>query len=165
MKAILPGKGFANGSISICAILLLSYSVPSMATEMNNNVIISQTSVSVSTETGGQGVQSSSVSIDRADLSQPHILRVQGSANNSPVQMKKIDVKVNGKLVKSIANSSLELNLAPMMKTGSYEVEISATAPSSDDTISVNFNGKNTNVTQQSSGSGTVNQKLVINVR
>lgn len=165
MKAILPGRGFANGGISIGAILLLSYSVPSIATEVDDDVDLGQSSVSVTTNSDGAGSQATTVSLDRSDLSQPHILRIQGLANNSPIKMRQVAVKINGKLIRSIANNSLELNLAPMMRVGSYEVEISATSPRPDDTISVNFNGKNTNVTQQVSGYGSVKQKLVINVR
>jgi hypothetical protein len=165
MKAMLQGRCFANGSISICVILLLSYSVPSIATEVNGNVSLAQSSVTVNTNSDGEGVQSTTVSIDRADLSQPHILRVQGLANNSPIEMRQVTVKINGRSIRSISNNSLELNLAPMMKAGSYEIEISATSPRPEDTILVNFKGKNTNVTQQFSGSGTIKQKLVINVR
>jgi Glucosamine-6-phosphate isomerases/6-phosphogluconolactonase len=165
MKAMLQGRCFANGSISICVILLLSYSVPSIATEVNGNVSLAQSSVTVNTNSDGEGVQSTTVSIDRADLNQPHILRVQGLANNSPIEMRQVTVKINGRSIRSISNNSLELNLAPMMKAGSYEIEISATSPRPEDTILVNFKGKNTNVTQQFSGSGTIKQKLVINVR
>jgi hypothetical protein len=163
MKAIFPSSGFANGSIWILTILLLIYSIPSLATEaIDMPVFLSQSSVSVTTNSNNQGVQTTAVSIDRADLSQPHILRVQGSINNSPIQMKQVDVKINGQLVKSIANNSLELNLAPLMQTGTYEIEISATSPRSEDTILVSLNSPNTNVTQQSSGSGSIKQKLII---
>jgi hypothetical protein len=166
MKAILQGRGFVNGSIFLSMILWLNYGVTSIATEVNGKpVSIGQNSVTVITDTDSEAVQASSIGIDRADLSQPHLLRIQGSRNNSPVQMKQVAVKINGKLIKSIANNSLELNLAPMMKVGSYEVEIFATSPRPEDTISVKFNGKNTNVTQQFSGSGTIKQKLIINVR
>jgi hypothetical protein len=168
MKAILQGRDFANCSLFfIYAILLLSYSVPSIATEVNDeSVLLSQSSVSVTTNTdNSQGVQVTTIGLDRAALSQPHMLRVQGLTNNSPVQMRQVDVKINGKLVKSISNNSLELNLAPLMKAGTYEIEISATSPHAEDTISVNFNGKNTNITQQFAGSGNIKQKLVINVR
>jgi hypothetical protein len=68
-------------------------------------------------------------------------------------------------VVKKIANNSLELNLAPMMKVGRYEIQISGVSPRLDDTISINFTGKNTNVTQQFSGSGAIEKTLIINVQ
>ncbi len=151
-------------SIVVSAVLCLSNSVVTMA-NVNGAVVVSQSSVIVTTDADGGQVQSTTVSLNRADLSQPHILRVQGSTNNAPVRMERVEVKMNGKVIKTIANNSLELNLAPMMKAGRYEVEISATSPRIDDTILVNFTGKNTNVTQQSSGSGRIDQKLVIDVQ
>lgn len=146
--------------IAISAILL-SHSVVTMATEVDCDAIaVSQTSVNVTTDADSEQVQSTTISLDRADLSQPHILRVHGSPN-----MQRVTVTINGRLVKSIANGSIELNLAPMMTAGSYEVEISGTSPRSDDTISLTFAGKNSSITQQSSGTGTIKQMLVINVR
>jgi myo-inositol-hexaphosphate 3-phosphohydrolase len=147
-------------SIVISAILLLSYSVQLMATEVNSSVAVNQSNVTVTTDSDNGQAQSTTISLDRADLRQPHILRVQGSGH-----MNRIDVKINGKLVKSIANGSIELDLAPMMKIGSYQVEISGISDRSDDTISLTFTGANTNISQQSSGSGRIEQMLVINVQ
>ena len=150
-------------SIVVSAVLCLSNSVVTMA-NVSGAVLVSQSSVITTDADGGQ-VQSTTVSLDRADLSQPHILRVQGSTNNAPVRMERVEVKMNGKVIKTISNNSLELNLAPMMKAGRYEIEISGTSPRIKDTISINFTGKNNNFTQQSSGSGIINQKLVIDVQ
>jgi hypothetical protein len=144
--------------------VLLSYLGMTIGSEVLADPIVNQSSVNITTNADGGQIQSTTVSIDRADLRQPHILRVQGSTNNSPIRMKRVEIKINGKVVRTTTNNSLELNLAPMMKAGRYEVEISGTSPRYNDTISVSFNGKNTNVTQQFSGSGRINQKLVINV-
>jgi hypothetical protein len=153
-------------SIVVIAALLISQPLVTMATAVtSDSVLVSQSSVIVTTDADGGQVQSTSISLDRADLSQPHLLRVKGSTNNTPVRMERVEVKINGKVVKTIANNSLELNLAPMLKAGRYEVEISGTSQRLDDTISVNFTGKNTNVTQQFSGTGSIEQKLVIDVR
>ena len=152
-------------SVVASAVLLMSNSVVTFATETNSSdVTVSQSTVIVSTDTDGGQVQSTTVSIDRADLTQPHTLRVQGLANNAPIRLQRVEVKVNGKVVKSIANNSLEVNLAPMMKTGRNEIEISGSSSQNEDTISVNFSGKNTNVTQQFSGTGTLKQMLVVNI-
>ncbi|WP_310488644.1 hypothetical protein [Chamaesiphon sp. VAR_69_metabat_338] len=125
----------------------------------------SQSSVNIMTNAEGGQVQSTIVSIDRADLTQPHILRVQGSANETLIRLRRVEVKVNAKVVRSIVNNSLELNLAPLLKVGRNEIEISGTSPQPEDTISVNFTGNNTKVSQQFSGNSTVKQTLVINVQ
>jgi hypothetical protein len=141
--------------------ILLSHPLMTTATEVDCDAVsVSQTSVNVTTDSDREQVQSTTISLDRADLRQPHILRVQGSPN-----MQRVTVKINGRLVKSIVNGSIELNLAPLMTVGSYQIEISGTSPRSDDPISLTFTGKNSNITQQSSGTGIIKQILVINVR
>jgi|GEM_PF-6289650 len=153
-------------SVVASAVLLLSNSGGTFAADANGSAIaLSQSTVTVSTDTDGGQVQSTTVSIDRADLTQPHILRVQGLTNDFPTRLQRVEVKVNGRVVRSIASNSLELNLAPMMKPGRNEVEVSGSSQRADDTISLNFSGKNTNVTQQFSGTGMLKQTLVINIQ
>ncbi len=153
------------GLMFATAIFLLSTPLVTLAeADWSDEMLVSQTTVKIGTDADGEQVQFTTVSLDRADLSQPHILRVRGSMNNTVIPMERVDVKLNGKIVKSIANSSLELNLAPLMTAGRYEVEVSGTTPQSDATISLNFTGTNTQVNQQSSGSGVIKQKLTINV-
>jgi hypothetical protein len=168
-------------SIGANAILLLSYSALTVAADVNadrsissqssvsfsqSNSSSSQSSTSVTTESNGAQTQSSTVSLDRADLRQPHILRVQGEMNNAPIKMKRVDVKINGKLVRTISNSSLELDLAPIVtRSGRYEIDVLAIPSRSDSTISLNFIGTHAQIKQQSSGSGKIDRKLIINVR
>ncbi len=168
-------------SIGASAILLLNYPALTVAADVNadrsissqssvsfsqSNSSSSQSSSSVTTENNGAQTQSSTVSLDRADLRQPHILRIQAEINNVPIKMKRVDVKVNGKLVRTIANDSLELDLAPIMtRSGRYQIDILAISPRSDSTISLNFIGTHAQIKQQSSGSGNIDRKLIINVR
>jgi hypothetical protein len=155
------------GSIVASAILLLGYPVLTIAADVNfDKSTSSHSSVSTTTESGGTQTQSSTVSLDRSDLRQPHILRVLGEMNNSPVKMKRVEVRINGKVVKTIANGSLEFDLAPMMmRAGRYEVDVFAISPQSANTISLNLIGAHTQIKQQSSGVGNINRKLIINVR
>jgi hypothetical protein len=152
------------GLIMASVVLLSIDSAVTLAGNMPNHRLISQTTVNMGTDATGDQIQYTSVGIYRSDLSRPHILRVRGLVNNTLVPMERVDVKLNGKVVKSIANSSLEINLAPLMTAGRYEVEVSGTTRQTDATISLNFAGANTQVNQQSSGSGKIKQKLVINV-
>jgi hypothetical protein len=152
------------GLIMASAVLLSIDPAITLAETMPNYRLISQTTVKMGTDATGDQVQFTSVGIYRSDLSRPHILRVRGLMNNTLVPMERVDVKLNGKVVKSIANSSLEVNLAPLMTAGRYEVEVSGTTRQPDAMISLNFAGANTQVNQQSSGSGKIKQKLVINV-
>ncbi|MFM2304543.1 MAG: hypothetical protein RLZZ135_1955 [Cyanobacteriota bacterium] len=154
------------GPICTIAIVVLSHQVVTRAADLGfNRSMVSQSSVSVTTENNGAQTSASMVSLDRVDLRQPHILRVQGAMNNDPIKMKRVDVKINGKMVKTIANGSLELDLAPMMTAGRYEIQVFAISPQSDNTISLNFIGAHAQIKQQSSGTGNIDRKLIINVR
>jgi hypothetical protein len=152
------------GLIMASAVLLSIDPAVTLAGNVSNNRLISQTTVKMGTDAAGEQVQFTTVGIYRSDLSRPHILRVWGLMNNIAVPMERVDVKLNGKVVKSIANSSLEFNLAPLLTAGRYEVEVSGTTRQTNATILLNFAGANTQVNQQSSGSGKIEQKLVINV-
>jgi hypothetical protein len=149
MKTIAP--------IIVSGILFLNHS---LSTATIPSISIDRNSVTITADTDDDDTQISTISIDRSDLDRPHILRIQGSP-----RMERAEVKVNGKVVKSIVNGSLEINLAPMMTSGRYEVDISGTLPQANDTVSVNFTGKNTSFTHQSSGNRTIEQKLTIDVR
>ena len=141
--------------------IVLSHWMVTMATEVDcDAVAVNGSSFESATDPDDEQIQSTTISLDRADLRQPQILRVRGSGN-----MERVDVKINGRLVKSIANGSIELDLAPMMQVGIYQVEISGTSPRVEDTISLTFTGTNTNINQQSSGSGIIKQILVIDVQ
>jgi hypothetical protein len=160
-------KVLVLGAIGASAILLLVHPVLAIAGGVDfDRSSSSQSSVSVTTGNNGAQTQSTAISLDRADLRQPHILRVLGEMNNSPVKMKRVEVRINGKVVKTIANGSLELDLAPMMmRAGRYQVDVLAISPQSANTISLNLIGANTQIKQQSSGTGNINRKLIINVR
>jgi hypothetical protein len=146
------------------AILSLINPVQILANPDNEaNWLVSQ-NVNIRTDANNEQVQYSNVSLDRTDLREPHILRVRGELNNSPIPMEQVVVKLNGKVVKSIAGSDLELNLATMMIPGRNQVEVSGTTVQSGTTISLNFKGPRTQVNQQSSGSGRIKQILAINV-
>lgn len=146
------------------ATLSLIYPVGIVTAQSNETSWQVSQSVNISTDSSGEQVQFSRVSLYRVDLRQPHILRIQAEMNDSPMPMERVVVKLNGKVVKTIANRSLELNLAPLMIPGRNEVEVSGTVSQSDTTISLNFKGPRTQVNQQSSGSGKIKQMLVINV-
>lgn len=154
------------GSIVTSTMIMLSLPVWAIAADLDSNaVIVSQNSSDTANGQDEEEERVTTISIERVDLRQPHILRVQGNLNNSPLPMQQVEVKMNGKVVKKIANSSLELNLAPMMTAGRYEVEVAGTISRSDAAILLNFTGTHVNVNQQSSGSGKIGRKLIINVQ
>jgi hypothetical protein len=159
-------------SVAIGSILSLSNTAVTTSassysshTSNKNHPEIAQNTVNVGTNADGRQIQSTTVSIDRADLTQPHILRIEGFADQTPEQIHKIQVRVNGRLIKAGANNSIALNLSPILKSGRYVVEILGISPRSAETISVSFTGQNTNVMQQFSGTGLISPALVIDIQ
>ncbi len=151
-------------SLSNTAVTTTAASHASSASHPNRREI-AQSTTTTSTSSDGSQIQSTAVSIDRADLTQPHILRIEGFADHAPDQMHQIQVRVNGRLIKSGVNNSIALNLSPILKSGRYVVEILGISPRSNDTIRVSFTGKNTNVMQQFSGTGLILPTLVIDIQ
>ncbi len=154
-------KLISSSVIATC--LAFIHPVLTMATEGGDRSLIAQ-SVHIHDDASGEQTQYSSVSVERSDLRQPHLLRIKGEMNNAPMPLERVVVKLNGKTIKTIVNNSLELNLAPLMVAGRNEVEVSGTTIQSNTTISLRFTGPHTQVNQQSSGSGRIKQQLVINV-
>jgi hypothetical protein len=146
--------------------LLVMLSACSSFTEFDDEPITTtQNSVETTTQSDGDGNGVSKISFNRADLSKPHILRVYGMFDNKLVPLERVEVKMNGKVIKSIANGSLEIDLAPLLKAGSYAIDVSGKSEQMDTVISLYFVGKNVNVNQQSSGTGKIDRQLIINVR
>ncbi len=156
----------ALGAIFICIGLLLSGAEWALAANFGSNLVtLDRNSVESSNEIDSDGVGSSTISFNRADLRKPHILRVYGMRDNSLVPMERVEVKMNGKIIKTIAGGSLEVDLAPMMTAGRYEINVSGKSTRLDTAISLYFIGTHVKISQQSSGTGKIERKLIINVR
>ncbi|MBD2608890.1 hypothetical protein H6G81_31330 [Scytonema hofmannii FACHB-248] len=104
--------------------------------------------------------QRSTLNVDAASLSQPHIL----SINSSATQLKG-QIVVDGKVVKRLNKNSSEINLSPYLSMGQHNVEITARYSPPTSGVSVQINGPGTNVAQQNSGDGALNYKIDVNVQ
>jgi hypothetical protein len=126
--------------------------------------IMGESSSSVSTDTDGEPVNMMMVSLARADLGQPYILRIAASLNDYPAKLTQATIKLNGKVVKTVTNTALELNLSPLLKNGRNVVEISASSLAAEATITTRLIGANANIHNQSAGYGSSKQQLIVNV-
>ncbi|MBF2017494.1 MAG: hypothetical protein IGS23_20255 [Rivularia sp. T60_A2020_040] len=118
------------------------------------------TSSSTTFTSNSSGYQRGTVSLSGANLSQPHILKIETSAT-------KLNGKiiVNGKVVKNLNNKTTEIDLSRYLSVGEHQVEISANYSPAMSPITVEFNAPNSNVTQQTSGNGNLKYQLDISVR
>jgi len=104
--------------------------------------------------------QRSTLNLNAANLSQPHILSINSSATQLRGQ-----IVVDGKVVKKLNKNSSEVNLSPYLSVGQHNVEITARYSPPTSGVNIQINGPGTNVTQQNSGEGALNYKIDVNVQ
>jgi hypothetical protein len=160
-------------AVTVASAIMLA-SVPAVANINNtdteglyvgqSNININSSSTSISTNGEGEQVNMTTISLARADLRQPHILRINATINNYPMSLSQAAVKINGKLVKTSVNKSIAFNVAPYLSRGRNVVDISARTARTDAAIGVSFKGPNTQVNNQSAGNGSSHQQIVIDV-
>ncbi len=121
----------------------------------------SSSTSSSSSSQGSSGQQKTAVSINSANLKVPHILRITTPANTKLTGQ----VAINGVAIKKIQSSQFSLNLSPYLANGTKTVEISGNYQPKSSEVKIEFSGSGTQVNQQMSGSGRLNQTLVITVR
>lgn len=136
----------------------LSYSQINSSVSSDSNT--TQTFTSTSTQSNSSSIQRSTLSLSAANLKQPQILKI--NAQNARLQG---EIAVNGKVVKRLNNNSSELDLSPYLSVGQQKVEISAQYSPSTAAVNVEVQGSGNNISQQTSGSGTLNYTLDLNVQ
>ncbi len=132
----------------------LSYS------QINSSASSDSNTTTTSTQSNSSSIQRSSLSLSAANLKQPQILKI--NAQNARLQG---EIAVNGKVVKRLNNNSSELDLSPYLFVGQQKVEISAQYSPSTAAVNVEVQGSGNNISQQTSGSGTLNYTLDLNVQ
>lgn len=112
-------------------------------------------------------VQSSSqnseivISVDSANTRQPHILKI-----NPPRDIHLIgEITINDKVVKEFKNEGAILNLSRFLSLGRQTIKISGNYKPVASSIKIEFSGPGTQVSQQTGGSGKLNQTLIVNVQ
>ena len=118
------------------------------------------TSQHSSSYSSSSGYQSSSLTLSKANLSEPHILSITTSGKRLTGK-----VIVNDKFVKKLYGNKVEFDLSPHLSVGKNTVEIDARYAPASSTVDVEVNGPETSVSQQNSGNGVVTSNINIMVR
>ncbi|MGK7915026.1 MAG: hypothetical protein AB4038_05685 [Prochloraceae cyanobacterium] len=103
--------------------------------------------------------QETTINVNAANLRQPHILTVSSSTSSLNGQ-----IKLNGRVLKNIRNRGMSMNLSPHLRSGENIIEISGNYSPANSSVQLKFIGPNTQVNQQTGGSGEINQVLIIYV-
>jgi hypothetical protein len=156
MKKIIYIICSAVALISVSAAFASNFDNPNN----NNNIMNSNSNSFTSITSNSSGYQRGKVSLSAANLSQPHILKIESSATQLNGR-----VIVNGKLVKNLSGKTTEIDLSRYLSVGEHFVEISANYAPKTSPIKVELNAPNNNLSQQTSGNGILNYQLKVFVR
>lgn len=108
-----------------------------------------------------QQTQETSISLSSDELRKPHYLQVKSLTAASKVTGR---IELNGKYIKAIDRST-QIDLSPWLTPGKHTVKITGQYYPSNAIVEVKFSGTNTQISQQTSGNGYINQTLIIEVR
>jgi hypothetical protein len=114
---------------------------------------------STSTSTSIQQ-QSTRITVDSRNLSRSHYLKVITSGQNLTGT-----ITVNKRQRSKLTPPETALDLAPYLTKGTNVIEIYGDYSPNNASITLQFFGAGNSVSQQSSGSGTLNHQLIIDVR
>lgn len=104
-------------------------------------------------------VQRSRINLLEEDLRDPHYLRINTSGGSL-----RGEIKLNNRVLRNLNRRNIEIDLSPLLRKGKNIVEIYGEERSGTASVTLEFRGPYTRVTQRMSGNGDINQILVIDV-
>ncbi len=105
--------------------------------------------------------QSTMINISSDELKSSYWLSIYSSNN---VQIKG-EVKLDGRVIQPLNSSSTMINLSPYLNRGQHQVRIRGNYAPVNSLVTVELSGENNEITQQTGGSGLLNQVLIIQVQ
>ncbi|NJQ97542.1 MAG: hypothetical protein HC784_07650 [Hydrococcus sp. CSU_1_8] len=97
-----------------------------------------------------QQTQETTISLEADQLRHPHFLCVSTTKTGTQLTGK---IELNGKFIQSL-NNKTKINLSPYLGLGKHKINISARYRPTGDSVQIEFIGPNTQVSQQTGGSG-----------
>lgn len=129
--------------------------------DMNTNS--SQSSQSSSTTSSSSNSTQRSVNtvyLSSHKLSEPHLLKLATTGNDLSGNM-----VLDGKTIKEINSEDFELDLAPYLSPGTHKLIITVKSMSPDNSVSLQLNAPGNSFNHNTSGNGTMEHVLNLNVR
>ncbi len=105
--------------------------------------------------------QQTTINLSLADLRQACMLTIKAT---NPATRLTGQIKLDGRLIQTLSDRPSEINLSSYLKPGKHQIEILGSYTPAHASITVELRGTGTQVTQQTGGSGQLNQLLMINV-
>jgi len=125
---------------------------------------VSQGSSSIqqtSTQTNSSQTNETVISLDADKLGQSYILRVSAPKGTQLVGQ----ITLRNKVIKRFASNQAVLNLSPYLLRGRQTLKIAGTYKPAQSSVKVEFSGPGTVLSQETGGSGKLDQTLVVSVQ
>ena len=106
--------------------------------------------------------QQTAVDISSSDLNEANFLSISAS---QPETQLTATVSLNGQLIKSLTDDDNVLDLSPYLTLGKQIVSISGNYTPGDASVKIEFKGKTTHISQETKGSGKLQQQLIFHVK
>ena len=106
--------------------------------------------------------QQTAVNISSSDLNEANFLRIDTS---QPETQLTAIVSLNGQVIKSLTDDDNVLDLSPYLTLGKQIVSISGNYTPGDASVKIEFKGKTTHISQETQGSGKLQQQLIFYVK
>jgi hypothetical protein len=106
--------------------------------------------------------QQTSTSVMTIDKRFPHVLRVNLPPNITQLTGR---IELDGKVIKTLKAHPIEINLSPYLTRGKHILKISGRYFPANASVQVQVIGANTRISQQTAGSGSLNQTIIVETR
>lgn len=103
--------------------------------------------------------QQTTLNLKAANLNSPHILKVGGIGLNLSGK-----ILLDGRILQQLNHSKEQLDLAPLLTKGKNIVEIVGKYSPKSSSIQVEFLGYGASISQQTSGNGSIEHILILNI-
>ena len=127
---------------------------------LSEPTFIRQLDRSVFANTNSQ-VQKTTVFLESEDLKEPYLLQISASSSLTDLSG---SISCNGQIIQRLSHQKTTINLSPYLQLGQNNVSIVGQYSPSRISMDVELIGPGTQVSQSMSGSGTLNQSLLIDV-
>jgi len=113
-----------------------------------------------STRTNSSQTNETVINLDAVNLEQPYVLRISAPKGTQVTGQ----ITLRNKMIKRFAGNQAALNLSPILFRGRQTLKIVGTYKPAQSSVKVKFSGPGTELSQETGGSGKLDQTLVVNV-
>ncbi len=110
---------------------------------------------------GQNSIQTTSINLNHNELNHPLLLTIK-ALNGASIQGQ---IYLNGQVIKPLKGNTTQVNLSNYLGRGNYGILITGSYSPSQGSVSITLDGNGTQVNQQTSQTGFLNQQINLEVQ